>query len=163
MEVTGAEKNGKMSVPYPRNIANSLAEIGLKQFKSLDKINIIRKKNVNLYFEKLKNISGIKIIDSVKNSGAIFLRYPVMVEEKYRNKILLNAKKSGYILGDWYSTLVAPVDTKNSVEIENKLRELVESEKVCMGIINLPTSYELSEKNVEEICKIIIETVKNGN
>lgn len=151
MEIKKSEKRGEFETPFPTLLPNALAKIALIQFEKLEQFNLKRKKIADFYYEKLKNISGLKIINPADFPGAIFLRYPVQIENK--EKLLIKAKTRGIILGDWYTTAIAPPGI-NLVKTFYVAKDYPTTEKVCQKVINLPTYPGLKQKDLESIVEL---------
>ncbi len=155
-EVTKAEKLGVSEGVFPTKMPNALAKLALIQFQLLDNFNKHRRYLSKIYFDGLK--VGSNLSDPDKYTGAIYLRYPLLVTAA--RPLLLAAKNAGIILGDWYSTPVAPPDIDH-VKSGYQNGENPSSEKVCLEIINLPTQQNISESDAERIINFLNNYVSN--
>lgn len=149
MEMTREEKASKPLNFFPSKMANAMARLALGQLQQLEKFNKHRRKVATYYFQHIKALNKP---DPQQLSGAIFLRYPLQIDEPKR--LLKYAKKSGIILGDWYSSPVAPADID-----QHKTTYIAGScpncEKANHHIINLPTHHDLRTKDLARIVKIV--------
>ena len=154
MEVELHEKKGEYKPPYPRKMANALATLALHQFAQLDKFNTHRRMCANQYYKKLKRKFGLKAINPSSYPGAIFLRYPLLFKEpKAAKKLFKKAKKEGIILGDWYSSAIAPPKcTMEKTHYDATFCPTTED--VCGRVLNLPTYHSLTDKDIETILKL---------
>ena len=149
LEVTPEEKSSTAPCFFPSRIANSMAKLALLQMKQLDKFNQHRKHIAKYYFQHLQFKDKV---DPQTFPGAIFLRYPVQVESP--KELLKFTKKAGIILGDWYSSPVAPVDIDQS-KTGYQLGSCPHCETANKRIINLPTHYDLRPKDLSRIVKLL--------
>lgn len=161
LEVTPAEKSSIKPKHFPSRLSNATAEMAARQFNKLDSFNAKRKAMAIKYWNELKDISELEIINPADFPGAIWLRYPIKFKKAdLAEKIFKIAKRKEIILGDWYKTVVAPADI--DLEKSNyKKGECPVAEKVCASILNLPTHYSLKEKEADLIIKLIKENVGN--
>jgi len=151
MEVEKHEKQGVFVAPFPARLPNALAKVALHQFKKLDEFNAKRRKIVEYYYEMLHRHGNLKMLNPADFAGAIFLRFPLQMAK--RNKILVQGKSQGIILGDWYSVAIAPADIDHSKTFYDAA-DCPNTEAVCGRIINLPTFPGLKKKQLESIVKL---------
>lgn len=143
------EKKGKQSPKFPAQLANALAEIALHQMKHLNEFNEHR---IALAENYKKNIQNSQIETPEKIQNIPFLRFPILV--KNPAKLHKIAQKEGILLGDWYTTVIAPSDVDESKMGYTK-GSCPNAEKLAQRSINLPTHIHISQKNQEKIIKIV--------
>ncbi|MCH8986883.1 aminotransferase class I/II-fold pyridoxal phosphate-dependent enzyme [Patescibacteria group bacterium] len=136
------EKRGMRPEYFPKAFPNALAVLLQKQMTKLERFNEHRKQLASYYAKEL-NIS--------KGEG-IFLRFPVQYENA--REILRKAWKNNILLGDWYTTPVAPHDTKLNL-VQYKEGSCPKAERLGKMILNLPTHINISEKEAEKVVKFI--------
>lgn len=155
MEIEKHEKKGEFKAPHPVKMANALAEIALHQFSNLDRFNSKRKEITKKYHKKLRFTLGTKVVNPNLYKGAYLLRYPVLLKnEKKKKEILKNAKREGVVLGDWYSSPIAPMG--HSMQKTFFIRGVCPvSEDICSRVVNLPLYYNLNEKQTDKIVKCL--------
>lgn len=149
--VYASEKKGSRPAVFPQNYPNALAQLLLVQLARLDKDLLRRKEIARIYFKKLK--SGPFILP--KNTlGATYLRFNLLTQkaDEYRYQ----AKKKGIILGNWYRHVVDPSDVK--LETINYIEgSCPNAEKAAARSLNLPTYPALTNTQIDDICRLIIE------
>lgn len=161
LEVNRGEKNAVKPAHFPTRLANATAEMARLQLAKLDSFNAKRKQLANKYWQELKDLKEIEIINPADFPGAIWLRYPIKFKNPQQSeKVFGVAKQAGVILGDWYGTVVAPADVNQSKSFY-KNGDCPVAEKVCMEILNLPTHFSLKEEEAELIIKLIKTNVAN--
>ena len=149
LEVTPSEKKSLRPSFFPSRMANAMAILALGQLRQLDNFNELRRK-ASLYYDKHLKLTAK--IDPHTFSGAIFLRYPIQVENPAQ--LLKQARRQGVILGDWYSTPIAPADVDQSKT--GYLRgSCPNCERINKRIINLPTHHDLRLKDLSRIVQIV--------
>lgn len=155
MEIEKHEKEGELKLPYPMKMSNALAKIALYQFSNLDRFNAKRKAVAEKYYKKLRFKFGVKILNKNMYGGSYLLRFPIVLKnEKKKKEILKNAKREGIILGDWYSSPIAPVGS--SMQKTFYERDVCPiSENICSRVVNLPLHYNLNEKQTDKIVKCL--------
>lgn len=144
------EKAGEQGKYYPARLPNCLADILNKQLGDLEKIISHRKKIAAVYD---KMIDNIKIRQPLKGgSDCAYLRYPILAEEP--KKLSRLAKARGIILGDWYSTPIAPADIALN-RTGYHAGDCPGAEALAGQSLNLPTDRRISETDAEKIVKLI--------
>ena len=82
-----------------------------------------------------------------------FLRFTV--KHKDAHDIIYEAwHKQNILLGDWYTTPIAPFDTKIE-EIKYKSGSCKNAESLAEITLNLPTHINISEKDAERIVNFL--------
>ncbi|OGH64230.1 MAG: hypothetical protein A2821_04025 [Candidatus Magasanikbacteria bacterium RIFCSPHIGHO2_01_FULL_41_23] len=142
--IYSAEKEGRVPVWFPAQMPNVLATLAFNQIKNLDAWNMARQKNSAFYAKQLLNKIGVQIND---NQGA-WLRFPLEVTNPIQLKH--KALKSRIILGDWYSSPVAPIDS-SSESAKYMAGSCPNAERISKHIINLPTDQFLSEEDLQRV------------
>jgi dTDP-4-amino-4,6-dideoxygalactose transaminase len=151
LEVTPDEKKSIRPPRFVSLMPNAMARLALAQLKRLDYFNSRRRQSAEFYFHNLK-IKGAP--DPAKFPGAIFLRYPLQV--KNPREVIARAKKAGIILGDWYSTPVAPCDIERS-KTGYRPGSCPRCEQANARMVNLPTHHSLTAGDRRRIVQIINE------
>lgn len=144
-----SEKQGRGVSFYPARLANSLAELLFDQLDNLNSNILHRRKIAKIYSE---NIVNNNFTQTVYNSESVYLRYPLLVNNS--KKVFDEAKNSGIILGDWYSTVIAPkdVDMKRMHYLAGSCSK---AEKMAKMTINLPTDPCIMENDARRIIQFI--------
>ncbi len=146
------EKRGLKPNYFPRAMPNALSILALNQFTKLDKFYNHRKKISNYYAENLK---GTKFILPAENSliKQSYLRFTVQ-HPKAHEIIYDSWHKQNILLGDWYTTPIAPHDTKPA-EMRYKTGMCKNAEWLSRRTLNLPTHINISMKDAEKIVKFL--------
>ena len=150
--VSWQEKRGQRPDYFPRALPNALAMMALNQFNKLDKFNAHRQKVAEYYYKELKNTFFIlpKQFSERKN---VFLRFTV--KHSKAHEIIYNAwHKQNILLGDWYTTPIAPFDTKLD-EVKYINGSCKNAEELSKMTLNLPTHINISQKDAERIVKFL--------
>lgn len=152
--IESVEHKGNKPDWLPAKISPALAKLANHQLSKLDFLNEHRSKIAKIYSENLSNIS-----DGMFDQNRIYLRYPILLQDKSaRNKIWKTAKSLKITLGDWY---IVPLYSKY---VDEKTYELncffpektpVTKDK-CSRVLNLPTGINISESRA----KILSEKIK---
>lgn len=133
---------------FPRKMPGVLSKLVINQLDKLDLYNKHRRKIASLYFNKL---SGLGLELPTKTKGAIWLRFPVKVNNP--EKIYSYAKKKGILLGDWYSNVVDP--KCNLDVIGYKKGDSPNAERLSKSTLNLPTYPTLNIKQAHRVIQLI--------
>jgi len=133
---------------------NALAILALNQFKKLDRFYKHRRDLANFYynefktssFEVAKNLS----LESLNFAGRkhSFLRFTI--KHPAAHKIIKRAWGKNILIGDWYTSPIAPNDTKLN-KIGYKLGTCPKAEKLSKQTLNLPTHINISKKEAKKI------------
>lgn len=146
--VSFEEKRGLRPDYFPKALPNALAAMALNQFSKLEKFNSHRQKIAEFYFEEL----GETKFSLPKNDG-IFLRFTI--KHPKAHEILYEAwHKQNILLGDWYTTPIAPFDTRLD-EMKYKTGSCPNAESLAKQTLNLPTHINISQKDAERIANFL--------
>ena len=152
------EKKGKKPDYFPKKMPNALAILTLNQFKKIEKFNNYRKEIATFYFNQLKKINSFELLPlEVEKRKHIFLRFTI--KHFNAHKIIENAWKNNILIGDWYTSPIAPNDTKLD-KLQYLLGSCPKAEKLAKEVLNLPTHINISKKEAQ---KIIEYLKKYGN
>ncbi|MBI3335583.1 MAG: aminotransferase class I/II-fold pyridoxal phosphate-dependent enzyme [Candidatus Portnoybacteria bacterium] len=144
------EKIGQKPDYFPARLPNALAYLALTQFKRLDEFNKHRRELADFYYESFIQDTRYKIQDTKNES--IFLRYPIRNPKAY--EIIRKARTRGILLGDWYSSPVAPDDTNLSAMHYQK-GFCPAAEKLALETFNLPTNPNLSLDDAKRVVEFL--------
>ncbi len=155
------EKRGEKPAYFPKRIPNGLALLALNQFKKLDKFYQHRKEISKFYYEALKNTS-FEISENLspealerKNIKHSFLRFTI--KHKKAQEIIYQAwNKKNILIGDWYTSPIAPDDT-NLEKMSYKVGMCPKAEKLSKITLNLPTHINISLKKAQKIIDFLKE------
>ena len=156
--VSWKEKRGQKPDYFPRALPNALAIMALNQFAKLEKFNYHRQKIANLYYENLSDSSFTlpQKIDQPAQTGNkknVFLRFTI--KHPKAHEIIYEAwNKQNILIGDWYTTCIAPFDTKLD-EIKYTAGSCPNAEELAKKTLNLPTHINISLKDAARIINFL--------
>ena len=151
------EKRGRMPGYFPRRLPNALAILALHQFKKLERFNAHRRQIAALYAKELSN-TKYKILDTKYREGNIFLRFPVAHPNAH--EIIKKAWRNNLLIGDWYTSPVAPHDTRLDA-VGYVMGKCPIAEKLAKVTFNLPTNIRITKKEADSIIQCILNQVKS--
>ncbi len=141
------EKQGRVPTYFPALLPARLATLALNQIKNLDQWNKKRQENAAFYVEQLKNKKSIQRIGDTE----MWLRFPVEVTNLA--EVFAKAKAGNIMLGNWYSTPIAPADALPN-KAGYQAGSCVVAEQIGMNIVNLPTDPHLTKQDLERVVEI---------
>lgn len=152
------EKRGKIPSYFPAKMPNALAILALNQFKKLEYFNNHRKKIAKFYYENLKGNSFVlPVVFSEREN--IFLRFTLRHKDAW--EIIYDAwNKENILIGDWYTSPIAPYDTIN--EKVGYFKNCKNAQILSKQTFNLPTHINLSLEEAERII-LFLKKFENGN
>ncbi len=158
------EKRGLKPGYFPKRMPNALEILALNQFKKLKRFNEHRKKITAFYAEELSN-TKYQIPDTKYNNGHVFLRFSVRHSNAHR--IIREAWSRNILIGDWYTTPIAPDYNKlekikhgkslrlTSENMGYKLGSCPMAEKLAKETLNLPTHINISKEEARKIVEFL--------
>lgn len=140
------EKRGEKPDYFPKRLPNAIALLALKQFKKLERFNNHREKIAGFYFDNLKGFDFPKISEKAK---PVFLRLPV--KNPRAHDIIRTAwDKENILIGDWYTSPIAPDDTKLD-KMHYSVGTCPKAESLAKKTFNLPTHINISMDDAKRI------------
>ena len=146
---------------YKYNMPDILAALGLAQMERWQEFNMRRAKLAEIYFEGLKEISGIDLpevpqYDHTHAWHLFVIKILALNREEFMNRL------SDYNIG--YGLHFPPTHTLNYVKEKyaKNIGLLPETDRAAQRIISLPLFPGMREQDVEYVCKAIKEIIKNG-
>ncbi len=141
------EKRGKRPCYFPKRLPNALAELALNQFKKLESFNEHRREIADFYYNELKN-TGFELPLNPVDAKQTFLRFAI--KHPKAHQIIKSAWQKNLLIGDWYTTPIAPHDTRLE-KVEYVLGSCPKAEKLAKVVFNLPTHINISKKEAQKI------------
>jgi len=138
------EKRGRKPSYFPKRLPAALAILALNQFKKVDGLNSHRKEIAEFYRRELSGTSFVLPVDV----DQIYLRFSLKHEKAH--DIIKGAWSKNLLIGDWYTTPVAPHDTKLD-KVQYQLGSCPVAEKLAKVTLNLPTHINITEKEARKI------------
>ncbi len=150
--VSWKEKRGLKPDYFPKALPNALAIMALNQFGKLPKFQAQRQAIARDYFAKLSE-TKFKLPEKFSNRTSAWLRFTV--QHKDAHSIIYEAwHKENILLGDWYTTPIAPFDTKLK-EMKYQKGSCPNAERLSEKTLNLPTHINISRKDTERIINFL--------
>jgi len=150
--VSWQEKRGQRPDYFPKALPNAQAIMAQNQFNKLEKFNEHRQKIAEIYYSELKDTT-FKLPEKFNNRKNIFLRFAI--KHKDANEIIYQSwHKQNILLGDWYTTPIAPFDTKIE-QMHYKMGDCPNAEYLAKRTLNLPTHINISEKDAKRIINFL--------
>ena len=146
------EKKGVKPGYFPKALPNALAILARKQLQKLDRFNNHRKEIAAMYARALSH-TPYKIPDPSSKEGHIFLRFPTRHQRAH--EILRKAWNQNLLLGDWYTTPIAPHDTQIE-KMGYEWGSCPRAEELAKTTLNLPTHIRISGKEVKKIIQFLL-------
>jgi dTDP-4-amino-4,6-dideoxygalactose transaminase len=146
--VSWEEKQGKQPDYFPKALPNALAMLAFHQFNKLGKFNARRKTLAEWYYHELKD-TKFELPKQFSERKNIFLRFAVQ-HPKAHDIIYEAWSKQNILIGDWYTTVIAPFDT-NMKEMKYKSGSCKNAEWLAKRTLNLPTHINISERDAKRI------------
>ncbi len=150
--VSWEERIGERPDYFPKAFPNGLATMALNQFSKLEKFNIHRQKVAEFYYKNLKNTKFV-LPKGSENRKNVFLRF-TLNHPKAHDIIYESWHKQNILLGDWYTTPIAPFDT-NVADIQYIPGSCKNAERLAKITLNLPTHINISEKDAKRIADFL--------
>ena len=155
--VSWGEKRGLKPDYFPRALPNALALMAQNQFNKLDTFNAHRKKIAEFYYKELANTKFILPARASQTGGpqknGIFLRFSI--QHPKAHEIIYEAwHKENMLLGDWYTTPIAPDDTKLE-EMKYNIGSCPNAESLSKTTLNLPTHINISMDDAQRILNFL--------
>ncbi len=142
------EKRGKIPSYFPKKLPNALAILALSQFKKLERFNEHRIKLAEFYYSDLED-SSFELPKKFNERKNVFLRFTIKHKDSHR--IIWQAwKKENILIGDWYTTPIAPFDT-NIKALKYDMGSCPNAEELAKQTFNLPTHINIKEKDAGKI------------
>jgi len=148
------EKQGMIPSYFPKKLPNALAILALNQFRKLDRLNEYRQKMAEFYYEKLKG-SAYELPEKYPERKNVFLRFTI--KHPKAHEIIWQAwKKNNILIGDWYTTPIAPFDTKPEA-VKYVSGSCPNAEELAKTTFNLPTYINISSDDARKIVDFLLK------
>lgn len=146
--VSWKEKRGLRPDYFPKSLPNALAIMAMNQLSKVDKFNNHRQ-NVAHYYKKELEGTEFKLPANFEDRKNIYLRFPV--RHKKAHEIIFDSwHDKNMLLGDWYTTPIAPFDTKIE-ELKYTKGSCANAEWLSKQTLNLPTHINITQKEAEKV------------
>jgi dTDP-4-amino-4,6-dideoxygalactose transaminase len=146
--VSWQEKIGQKPDYFPKALPNALAIMALNQFSKLEKFNSHRKAVAEYYYKNLKD-TKFQLPAGFPERKNVFLRFTVKHPDAHEI-IYQSWHKQNILLGDWYTTPIAPFDTIVE-DVKYVTGSCKNAEFLAKRTLNLPTHVNINRKELERI------------
>lgn len=147
--VSWQEKRGVKPKYFPKALPNALAQMADYQLAKLEQFNAHRKQMADFYYETLKNTSFVL----PERDNSIFLRFTMRHPKAH--EIIYDAwHEENILLGDWYTTPIAPDDTQLE-EMRYAAGSCPNAELLSRETLNLPTHINISMESAKRIIEFL--------
>lgn len=153
------EKQGMKPGYFPKSLPNALALLAAYQFTKLERFNAHRREIAKMYQESLRDQKLILPAESGERS-AIYLRYPVGYAKAH--SLIRHAWKKNLLLGDWYTTPIAPSDTR-AEKVQYMRGSCPVAEKLAGRTFNLPTHIRITPNEVKKIIAFLKQEIAEND
>jgi dTDP-4-amino-4,6-dideoxygalactose transaminase len=113
---------------------------------------IAHRQKIAAFYERELRAAGFVPPRVDKQCQAVFLRMPVLVEDK--RKALEQARRLRLEIGDWFVSPLHP-NLSGWEKLDYARGECPVSERICAHIINLPTHGGITEAEAERVMKFV--------
>ena len=145
------EKRGQKPRYFPKKMPDALAILALNQLKKLEKFAQHRQMIAQLYYNELKETNFILPVNP-SDRKQTFLRFSL--KHPQAHQIIRKAWQKNFLIGDWYTSPIAPDDTKLE-KMHYKLGMCPKAEKLSQEVFNLPTHINISPTTAKKIINFL--------
>jgi len=145
------EKRGKKPCYFPKRLPNALAILALNQFKKLEKFNNHRKEIACFYYDEITKTCpelAEGLPPNPEGKKQVYLRFAVKHPKSH--EIIKKSWQKNLLIGDWYTTPIAPHDTKLD-KMKYDKGSCPNAENLAKITLNLPTHINISQKQAQKI------------
>ena len=145
--VVSSEKVGKKPGYFPKRMPNALAILALNQFKKIDRFATHRELIAQKYRRALENTKFGLALDLPQT----YLRFTVKHQKAH--EIIRYFWDRNILIGDWYTTPLAPKDTR--LDKFYYKGDCPRAEELSKVTFNLPTHINISETDADKIIGLL--------
>lgn len=145
-------------IGYNYRLTNISAAFGISQMRRIDDFIETKKKNYNIYKERIEEIEGLSILDFNKGTRPNYWFYSLYIEDEYpleREELMQKLDQKG--IGSrpiWgLNHLQKPYEHNQAYKIEK-------ANIFSKHILNIPCSSKLKEEEVHAVCDVLEEISK---
>lgn len=152
--VSWQEKEGRKPDYFPKALPNAMAVMAINQLAKVEIFNSHRQRVADYYYDQLKGL-GYRLPDRFEGRKNIFLRFAIRHPKAH--EIIFEAWHTrNILLGDWYTTPIAPFDTKPE-ELKYKAGMCENAEKLAKETLNLPTHININHEEAQRVVDFLKE------
>ena len=140
-------------VGYNYRMPNILAAMGVAQLEAIDDKIAAKKKNAEYYTKLLSEVKGISLPVQKDWAFNVNWLYSILIEDDYpidRDQLINLMKENGVECRSFFYPVHMMTPYKNC-----KSSKMAVTMDITKRGINIPSSVDLSQENIEKICKLI--------
>jgi len=145
------EKRGMKPGYFPKAMPNALAILALNQFKKLERFNNYREEIADFYYEELKG-TNFELLKQYNDRSQNYLRFAI--KHPKAHEIIRKAWDNNFLIGDWYTTPIAPHDTRVD-KMYYTPGSCSNAEKLARITLNLPTHINISKADAKKVVNFL--------
>jgi perosamine synthetase len=147
--VSMQEKRGERPDYFPKALPNALAMMAQNQLNKVKDFNFHRKEIAEFYYHELQGASfGLP-----EKEGNIFLRFAITHPKAH--EIIYEAwSKENILIGDWYTSVIAPIDTQLD-KMKYEVGVCPNAERLAKRTLNLPTHINISIEEAKRVTEFL--------
>lgn len=132
-------------------LPNAMATMALQQLSSLED-NLLHRTDMANYYRHVCDELNVTYQAVPSNTQPAYLRFTIFTDTK--KDVIQRGKKAGYLLGNWYNSVVMP-EPKSWEVIHLNPENLPVSKTYTEQNVNLPTSKKFNKQDVEKILRLV--------
>ena len=149
------EKRGQKPGYFPRVLPEALAILAIYQLGKLEKFNNHRKDLAALYAAVFKR-SSFQLPQEFPDRQPMFLRF--VLQHPKAHEIIRRCWSHNFLIGDWYTTPIAPGDTKLE-KIGYQKGSCPVAERLAKTTLNLPTHINISQREAKTVINFLLQDI----
>lgn len=135
-----------------------LGALAAALFKRFDQITEARVRNGQEYKRVLASVPGIKPVDAVENTSPVYLRFPVLAQDRHTREVLLSElERRGMGATASFPRSIADLDEIRPI-LSPSAGSAVNGRSVAERIMTLPTHPFVTVKDIERIARMLETT-----
>ncbi|MBI4123137.1 MAG: aminotransferase class I/II-fold pyridoxal phosphate-dependent enzyme [Parcubacteria group bacterium] len=146
------EKQGQQPGYFPKALPGALAVLAMQQLRKLEKFNRHRKKLAEFYEAALEG-SPFGMPEKFSDRQPMHLRF--VLQHPRAHEIIRRSFRQNLLVGDWYTSPIAPDDTQ-AEKVGYKKGMCPVAERLSRSTLNMPTHINTSLEDAENIVNTLL-------
>ncbi|MDO8655289.1 MAG: aminotransferase class I/II-fold pyridoxal phosphate-dependent enzyme [bacterium] len=146
------EKQGQRPEYFPKALPGSLAVLAMQQLYKLEKFNRHRRKLAEFYEAALEG-SSFGMPEKFSDRQPVHLRF--VLQHPRAREIIRRCWRQNLLIGDWYTSPIAPDDTQ-AEKVGYKKGMCPVAERLSRSTLNAPTHINTSLEDAENIVNALL-------
>src|SRR5690606_20771237 len=142
-------------IGYNFRLTNIQAALGLAQMKRLPEFLAVKRRNASIYRRELQNVTGIRMQKELNEAESSWWLFSIVVEDEFdeeRDSIMSRLTAKGVQVRPFFT----PLDQQPCYSKYNIPNSKV-ADHLYSGGINLPSASFLTEQDVLDVCRELLE------